>query len=190
MDDAWSAFGQWRGAPLTAEVDVGPNGLEIALDGDGPAAQFINAILIEPSGQTAALDAVRARRAEWYRSHWPVVASGTRTTVIPLPAAGTRTLPARRITIAPGTGAWIRIAVAAHKTTRPMVELDAPEAGGFALPANVWAGQWRLIREGAADTVLRLTDDLLRADVEALPLGPACWRESEFSVLALAEAAA
>ncbi len=169
-DDAWSAFGQRRGGPLTAEVDAGPNGLEIALDGDGPAAQFINAILIEPSGQTAALDAVRARRAEWYRSHWPVVASGTAASGMSLPATGTRTLPARRVTIAPGTGARITIAVAAQETTRPTVELDAPEAGGFALRANVWAGQWRLTRAGAADTVLRLTDDLLRADVEALPL--------------------
>jgi hypothetical protein len=171
-DDAWSAFGQWRGAPVTAEVDVGPNGLEIALDGDGPAAQFINAILIEPSGQTAALDAVRARRAEWYRSHWPVVASGTRATGILLPAAGTRTLPTRRVTIAPGAGARITIAVAARQTTRPVIMLDAPQAGGFTLRANAWAGQWRLNREGAADTVLRLTDDLLRADVETLPLGP------------------
>jgi len=89
-----------------------------------------------------------------------------------MPASGTHTLPERRVTLAPGTGARITLAVRGGATAHPQVALDAPETGGVALRARIWAGQWRLTREGAADTVLRLTDDLLRADVEALRLGP------------------
>jgi hypothetical protein len=169
-DDAWSAFGQWRGARVSTEVEVGSNGVEIALAGDGPAARFINAVVIEPAWQRAGFDAVRARRAEWYRSHWPVVAPKETVDAIDLAADGMHMLAPRRLTIAPGTGTRITLAVRAHATARPRIELDAPRADGTALPANLWAGQWRLTRKGAADTVLRLTDDLLRADVEALPL--------------------
>jgi len=171
-DDAWSAFGQWRGGRVSTEVEVGPRGVEIALTGDGPAARFINAVLIEPAGQRAALDAVRARRAEWYRAHWPVVATKEAARAIEIPANGTHALAPRRLTLAPGTGARMTLALRAHAPTRPRIELDAPTADGTALQANLWAGQWRLTRNGAADTVLRLTDDLLRADAEALPLEP------------------
>jgi len=74
--------------------------------------------------------------------------------------------------------------VTAPEAGRPEVALDAPVADGTALRAHVWAGQWRLTREGAADTVLRLSDDLLRADVESLPLGPERARTYEIWVQA------
>ncbi len=169
-DDAWSAFGRWRGAPFIMDVDVAADGIMIALDGDGPAAQFINAVLIEQSGQRGAVDAVQAQRAQWYRAQWPVIAPRQPANAIVMPAQQTRTLPERRVILAPGTGVRITLAVRGGATNQPRVALDAPETGGVALQARIWAGQWRLAREGAADTVLRLNDDLLRADAEALPL--------------------
>ena len=171
-DDAWSAFGRLRGNRITTEVEVGAQGVEITLGGDSPAAQFINAVLIEPAGQQAAEDAVRVARAEWYRAHWPVVASSETTAAIDLGTGDMRKLAPQHITLAPGTGERITLRLRTPETTLPEIALVPPETDGVALSANIWAGQWRLTREGAADTVLRLTDNLLRADVEALPLGP------------------
>ncbi len=172
QDDAWTAFGRWRGQPHTVEVEVGAKGVEIALSGDGPAAQVINAVLIEPAGQGAALEAVLMQRAAWYREHWPVIAPEPLDADAQIPATGQATLPPRRLILAPGSGGRITLALSAAQETMPDIALTPPAREETTLPARLWAGQWRVTRLNAAETLLRLSDTLLRSNASALPLAP------------------
>lgn len=162
-DDAWTAYGQKRGGLVSFETPVGPDGIVIELAGDSPAATFVNAIVVEPAGQTAARDEAEARRAAWYRNTWPVVSAKE--------AAAVPETHRLRATAAPGSGVHIAASVkASADVDQPDVKLNSPQLGPVRLGARIWAAQRRLERQAASDTVLTLADNMLRADTSALPL--------------------
>ena len=67
------AYGRHRGDAQSGDVDIGSDGLTIEVIGVRPQLRHLAAVLIEPAGQTAALEVVQAWRADWYRSRYPVV---------------------------------------------------------------------------------------------------------------------
>ncbi|MBY0397071.1 MAG: hypothetical protein K2X91_11480, partial [Thermoleophilia bacterium] len=180
-DDAWTAYGRYRGGRVGAEVEVGPDGmLTIELAGNTAEALHLSAVVIEPAQSTAGVEAVEALRALWYRSRWPVAAAPAADAVdaFTLPADPAAFAPAPvKLTAAPGTGARARIAVRAEvPVAHPSVALAGPETA--AITGRVWAGQWRLERRYAGSTVLTLEDNMLSTDT-ARPIGPDLVRNYE-----------
>jgi hypothetical protein len=168
--DAWDYYGSKRGGPVTTEVEPQDGAITIELGGEGPAAAFLSAILIEPASQHAALDDIEARRRGWYRSIWRMGEQAPDPVpdrlVVDLDARATT--PFARVSLAPGSGARLAFALKTSQD-RPgqPVKIEFPEARAAGLEADLWAGQWRLAR--AANLLVAQTD-LLRADTAALPL--------------------
>jgi hypothetical protein len=165
-DDAWTAYGQKRGGLISFETDAGPQGIRIQFAGDSQASAFLNAITVEPAGQSAARDEAEARRAAWYRDTWPVV-----------PAAKDASQPRRpevlKASAAPGTGIHISVSLeSAILVEHPEPVIVRPALGAASLDVKVWASQRRLERGGAAGSVLTLAGNTLRADIGAMPLEP------------------
>jgi hypothetical protein len=163
-DDAWTAYGQKRGGLISFETETGPAGIRIELAGDSPAATFLNAIVVETAGQTAARDEAEARRAAWYRSTWPVAA--------PRGDPEQRTAStALSVFIAPGSGAQLpAFVLSKNAIEHPLPVLEPPSLGGTSLHTLAWAAQRRLERNGASGTTLTLGDSTLSPDLTALPL--------------------
>lgn len=172
-DDAWTAYGRHRGAPVTVEVDpTADGGVTIELAGSGPEALFLSAVLLEPAGTDAASRRVEAMRAEWYRSNWPIDAAASRPAVAPAPIAlGQPDPPPLSAFAAPGTGVRFAVAVTSDiDVAAPRVRLEPPRRDGEVLGADVWAAQVRLERRSAGDTVLALADNTLSGTPGRLPL--------------------
>jgi hypothetical protein len=175
-DDAWSAYGLQRGGRITADIDVGADGIVIELAGSGAPALYLGAVLLEPAGSAAALDFVDAQRAAWYRSVWPIVAMPDATpdaTGIPQVRIGATNNASLKATAAPDTG--LRLRLAALSTTAiatPTATIEPPALAGGQMQARIWASQQRLERRNANDTVLARGDNMLAGNVAALPLRP------------------
>ncbi len=173
-DDAWVAYGRHRGDAQSGDVDIGSDGLTIEVIGVRPQLRHLAAVLIEPAGQTAALEVVQAWRADWYRSRYPVV-QATATddqpaTPVVIEGSGQRVVDAIKSAVAPGTGVRVRLAVTSSKTVKPSVTLVAPERDGVRLSARAWAGERKLERVTPSGNLLAINDDRLVADIGQLPL--------------------
>ncbi len=161
--DAWTAYGQKRGATISFETEAGSEGIKIELAGDSPAATFLNAIVIEKAGQTAARDEAERRRAAYYRSMWPIAPSRSHISASPQTAL--------KASAAPGTGLHLTANFfSALDIPHPNIAVEPPALGRVQLGVRIWAAQTRLERTGAGDTLLTLSDNMLRADTSALPL--------------------
>lgn len=168
-DDAWSAYGRWRGDRTTLELDGGAGGLSIELFGGSAEELFVSAALVEPAEGSDAVARVEAWRADWYRSNWPIGAAAGE----PAPPVFGASMAGRRLegVAAPGSGLRLRFSVAPAQTVAaPRIVLVPPTRGGEQLGLRLWAAQRRLERRGAGDTILVLADDMLRGDPSALPL--------------------
>ena len=192
-DDAWSAYGRWRGNPVALDVDVGQDGVVIDLAGVEPSALYLSAVIIEPAASTKGIDHVQALRADWYRSTFPIGKEPVTVSDPALPvqlqasAAGEQPLAPARVSAAPGTGARLRLALTSPTLIeRPSLTLEPPALDAkvdgatpeqHQIQTRMWAGQWRL---GRADlNQLRLGDARLVADLASLPLAPATPRHYE-----------
>ena len=177
--DAWTSFGQHRGGLITAEVEVGESGIVVEQSGDSPSAMFLSAMVIEPAGQRAALDAVLEQRARWYREIWPIGPS------MPHKAAHEFAIVAEakdvahdgseplRLTLTPGTGGRAVIAVSsAEPISAPDVAIDAPKFEASSLKMQIWAAQRQLDRVNVSSNLLALKDERLRATVRRFPIMP------------------
>jgi hypothetical protein len=173
-DDAWSAYGRHRGGRVAADVDVGADGIVIELAGADPEALYLGAVLIEPAGTTEASDFVEGQRADWYRSVWPIVAATKTEGVPPVEfRIGQLAGDGLKATAAPGTGARLRLSVVSDGgITAPIAAVEPPTLGEGRIPGRIWAGQRRLERRNANDTVLSLGDSMLTPATTALPLRP------------------
>jgi hypothetical protein len=169
-DDAWSAFGRHRGGRITADVEVGADGIVIELAGSGPEALYLGAVLVEPVGTTAALDFVEAQRAEWYRSVWPIVVAPS-VRVMPQVRIGSVAGSVLKATAAPGSGLRLQLSVISDNViSAPVAMIEPPTQAGVAMTGRLWASQRRLERRNANDTSLTLGDTMLAGNASKLPL--------------------
>ncbi len=183
-DDAYTAYGAFRGEPRSAQVPVGSEGLRIELGGDTNAATYISAILIEPAvGGGAAERAVEEARSEWYREFWRLDPSWRESAGADAPMAATLTIapsgafeitgpdgaPTGRVraAVAPGTGVRVTIEAVSEAQTDASARIVAPSFGAVELEGMLWTGHWRLERRLPGDTILSLADNTL------LPTGAA-----------------
>jgi hypothetical protein len=167
-DDAWTAYGRWRGNERTTEVNVGNDGIVIELSGRGPDALFLAAVLVEPVGSNSGFAQVQEMRASWYRTNFPVAKPAEdRGPSIPVRLSwgsgdGAPAGPLR-MTAAPDTGTRIRLAVTSDlPLASPKISIEAPSRDSRALEAKVWAAEKRL---ELGDGVLMLGDNRLIADL-------------------------
>jgi hypothetical protein len=73
LDSAWAAFGSLRGGRLDAVIDVVDGAATIELAGDGAAATYLAAVLLQPDdGSPSAADAVDQERGRRFDADWPV----------------------------------------------------------------------------------------------------------------------
>lgn len=183
-DDAWTAYGRWRGFPVSIETAPGPHGIVIELEKHDEGSQFVSAVLIEPAGSSSAYTAVETWRAEWYQSNFRVDSTRPENShirpqfTLPDPPQVPPTALALRATSAPGQGVRLTITLKADREiSRPRIKIDPPRYSGTQLPTMLWAGKRRLELDG---TLLRLTDNMLIAEAESLPLAPSEPRTYEF----------
>lgn len=194
-DTPWTAFGRFRGEPVSGVVELTDGRLAIEFFGDEPAARHVAGVLIEPildetPDAQPARAAVDALRQEWYEQNYRVAdpapaADGAGVSAAIDVASGTVALTDRRgaaidavrAVAAPGSGARVAIVATAddaiaEPTPRlaPFAAADGETAPGVG--ARFWTGRWRLTRTDAASTLLRLTDEMLDADPRGLAVGP------------------
>ena len=182
-DDAWTAYGRWRGNQAAIDVDGVKNEVVIELAGGEPNALFVNAVLLEridastpplQSGKPSAAQAfVNGQRARWYRERFPVAeakASDDDVTMVALIRSDVTALPVLKLRAAPDTGVGAVLAVTTDAAiAKPQLSLVPPKRGTLVLPARLWAGQRTLERD---ESVLRLGDNRLLADTASLALSP------------------
>lgn len=169
--DSWEAYGRLRGGLITAEVNVGENGLTIELAGESPVSTFVSAILVEPAGQREALDATQARRARWFRAMWRVADHAPEPAPVFELSSKAATVPPIRVTVAQGAGASFAFDVrSAVNVQAPDVRIDAPAHPGGAIRVDLWAAQRRLDRRDVSLNLLRPDSSMLRGEFSALPL--------------------
>ncbi|MGA8169938.1 MAG: hypothetical protein WB816_03765 [Methylocystis sp.] len=173
-DDAWNAYGRYRGGLISAEVEVGDDGVSIEFAGDTPAATFLSAAVIEPAERTAAREMVEAARRAWIDSNFPVRGGAEieRDNVavfdVDNPSA---VVPPVRVTLTPGSGARAKFALrSATLVEHPDIAVRVPSAHGRALEAEIYAAQQRLERQGAGSRLLTREARLLRGEPGALPI--------------------
>jgi hypothetical protein len=175
--DAWRAFGRRRGGELTAIVEATDNAVVIDLDANEPSGRFLSAVLLAPVDDGTALASVNARRADWYRSNWPVLGDDTQTRdddIVPifLDQAPTHPQPTLSLKLAPGTGERLRLLVNdIGPDTIAKVHLETPESDRQRLSVSIWAARERLERRRAQDSFLTRTDNFLDgvASISASP---------------------
>lgn len=178
-DDAWSAFGRLRGDVLSVDIVVGDDGVEVALSGAERVDGLLNAVLIEPlrsptgASETAARRAVDETRADWYRSHFPVLPqnSGEVAGGEPVTVSMASNMPNNNNVIkrraAADTGIGIQLDVTSDADVeRPQVSVEFGP-GDEGLRGQVWSAAWRLERSG---TTLQRANNHLVAEAERLPL--------------------
>jgi hypothetical protein len=178
-DDAWTAYGRWRGNPRSVEVPVGTEGILIGLAGAEPNALFLSAVMVEPAGSARGFEHVQGLRAQWYRTTWPIgppVATDAEDVPVAEVDSSLATASANAplaAAAAPGTGVRLGLSV---QTDRPVVaprlRIEPPRLGAGALQVRAWAGQRRLERRYAGDTALAFGDNRLVAATGTLPLRP------------------
>lgn len=173
-DDAWSAYGRWRGGLVSSIVDVVDDAIVIELAGDGAAALHLAAVVVEPETSDAGVAHVNAWRARWYRQTWPIVMApqlpADRMVEVTL-SAGDVTVPPLVTTAAPGTAVRFHFSVRSDRDiAAPKVVSQPPSHGSQTTRLRVWAAQWRLERRRASDTTLTLGDNMLVGNAEELPL--------------------
>ena len=189
----WPEFGQHRGGLVSAEVDVGYDGINIEQLGDSPAALFLSAALVEPAGQRAALDQVLKNRAQWYAENFALGADENQkpANYIEVEALNTQALntqalntqaskPRLKLTLAPNTGArgsisvHTKIGIAAPELSlvTPETLIPGPKLGTPSLPFRIWAAQRQLDRTNAGSNLLVVKDERLRTQLRKFPIKP------------------
>ena len=174
-DDAWTAFGRFRGGLVSQDIEVGGDGITIELAGDEAASTFLSAVVIEPAGSSAALDSVNEARRRWMIENFPVW-QASETSVVTAPiftresdAASTPV----KTTVTSGSGARLSFAVSGGPKGRaPEIEVEAPKLGDAQLELALYAAQRRLDRVGADSNLLIRTATLLRGDPSSLRIMP------------------
>jgi hypothetical protein len=178
---AWEAFGQHRGGLVSAEVDVGDDGINIEQLGDSPAALFLSAALVEPAGQRAGLDLVLKNRAAWYSENFALGADSLQQVANHVDVETSATplnKPKLKLTLAPNSGARASISVSSSQLiATPQISIITPETlipgpkiGSPSLPLRIWAAQRQLDRTNAGSNLLVVKDERLRSQINKFPI--------------------
>ena len=171
-DDAWSAYGAFRGDLLSQEIEVGDEGVTIELAGEGAAATYLAAAVIEPAGQSAARDAVQSARRRFLVENFPVLPQRAAPAGPVFAASPAKSPPPLRATLARGSGARLSFAIGGGGFKgAPKITLDAPSRDGMALNLDLYARQPQLRRLAAGSNLLERRIDFLRGDPESLAVG-------------------
>ncbi|GLI94923.1 hypothetical protein [Methylocystis echinoides] len=175
-EDAWTAYGRYRGGLLSADIDVAETGVDIEFAGDG-ASTFVSAATLEPAGRTSARDLVEAERRVWMTGNFPVDATQTGAGYFDGPTYDLDALSASvdplKVTLTPGSGARATFLLRSSRHMgSPLVEIDLPIPAADGLSSDIFVAQQRLERTGAGSHLLRRTARMLRGDPSALPIVP------------------
>ena len=169
-DDAWTALGRYRGGLVSGDVDVGDDGVTIELAGEGAESTYLSAVVIEPVGQSAGLEAVEAARRQWMVENFPVMPERKGESAPVFGETSSAATPLA-VAVAPGSGARIAFAVGGPSLSgKPAVSIDEPALDGQALNLDLYAAQRRLERTATDSTLLTRTDRLLRGDPASLAI--------------------
>jgi hypothetical protein len=170
--DSWQTYGRHRGGLITADVDTHDGNIVIEFAGDSPVATFVSAVLIEPAGQRASLDAVEKARAAWFRAAWPIAAATGEDQDGPVIELNEHTkAQPQTVSLAPGTGAPFVFSIRPDfDAPHPAVAVVAPISNGKTLELTLRAAQWRLERRSTGGNILLRRADMLRGDASALPM--------------------
>jgi hypothetical protein len=172
-DDAWTAYGRYRGGLVSADVDVGDDGLTIELAGDGAPSTYLSAVVIEPEGRTTAVAAVDAARRQWMVENFPVLPT-PKAPSVPTFGSGVASSPGPiEVTLARGTGGRLAFAVQGSSVDEyPKIAIAAPALDGAKLDLGLYASQQRLERTSTDSSLLERTGDFMRGEPESLPIRP------------------
>ena len=154
--DGWQTYGRRRGGQVTAQVDVGSDGITIELAGDTPAATFLSAVLVEPAGAASALAMVTAQRREWFNNAWPVAPERRTAPPAELP-------PQFDVTLAPGTGHRLQFELSDPTFPPPEVVFELPDAAKGSFELRHWIAEPRLDRTSTGTNLLQPSYRLLRS---------------------------
>ena len=172
-DDAWTAYGRFRGGVVSEDVEVGDAGITIELAGDDAPSTFLSAVTIEPAGASKALDAVNAARRQWMTENFPVwTPQDASPSAIPSFTIGApEPREPLKATVARGTGARLTFSVGGGRTSgAPVIAIEAPTLDDVRLDLGLYAAQRRLERIGADSNLLQRTANQLRGDPASLPI--------------------
>jgi hypothetical protein len=169
--DPWAVFGARRGGLVTTEIEVSDGQLSVELAGEGADATYLAAILVEPAGQRAALNAILAARQERFTERWPVnpapypeiaASPGIRSEngLTPRPVAAGEIA---------SLDVWVRVP---WEDRHPSVQLAAPIRQGKSIPSSLRWGQWRYYRRDPQTPALDARADHLRGDIDRMTLRP------------------
>ncbi|MCW5736929.1 MAG: hypothetical protein KIS73_22580 [Enhydrobacter sp.] len=169
-DDAWQTYGHKRGGRISADVDVGADGIVVELAGDTAAATFLSAIVVSPERSGIARDQIERKRRDWFNAAWPVRHGLPKHPEMPnvhLPSDGDA-IPTLHISVAAGTGGRAEFHLSSSDRVGPIsanVVFDATVQ--HRLSVDLWSAELKLVRESTGGNLLVASDRQLRAGVRA-----------------------
>jgi hypothetical protein len=179
---AWQEFGQHRGGLVSAEIDVGDDGINVEQLGDSPAALFLSAMLVEPAGQRAALDLVLKNRAAWYAENFALGPDSPQQVAnhVDVSTAPQANKSKLKLTLTPNSGARASISIHTRdgiaspqmSIITPETLIPGPKLGSPSLPLRIWAAQRQLDRTNAGSNLLVIKDERLRSQIGKFPIKP------------------
>ncbi|HLZ65321.1 MAG TPA: hypothetical protein VKQ29_03765 [Aliidongia sp.] len=186
--DPWALFGRRRGGLVSINVPVTDGRITIEQSGDGLEATFLSAVLVEPASDGyKALQAVQAARRERFLERWPVagldkggpVPAGLSIGLLQPdgiarpgwrpPEVQAEVVP-RRAVARGGLVSLDFMALTADEAKQATVTVHAATLGNRELFTEMRWGQWRYTRPDPSSTILEVTADHLRGDMEAMGL--------------------
>jgi hypothetical protein len=164
----WKDYGERRGGRLVIPVNVGDDGVMIELAGAGAHSTFLSALILEEGDQASASLFVEKERERLFNAFWRV---RTEADAFPKTIFNLNTPKQETITLklAKGEAERVEFSVVADKHVLPKIEIIEDDG----LKVQIWAGQRRLVRQAANDTILDYTTGFWRADTSKWELSPA-----------------
>ena len=173
-DNAWTAFGQYRGNLVSKIVEVKDGNLNVTLDGDRSGSFYLSAIVVEPENSRVGLDFAQDFRRNWYVNNWPVASPKLASAPLAHPVRLTRANATRKpIRVTSAADAAVRISVSVStdvEVRQPKVTVSAPSRGSVSLPVKIWSGIRKFSRPQGFNTTLSRSDDFLMSDVGSWPI--------------------
>ena len=175
--DPWLLFGSRRGGLLTFPLQVTNGRLVLELSGDGAVARYLAGILAEPGTNKTVLAEVLLKRKNQFMQTWRFVDSDIRQQtkrlkwLEPATAGGGGQGTVQTYQVAPGTSVTMDFFLLAPRDdARPLLVFQPPNRQGVHSVGEIRFGHWRFERPNASATLMVLTQNHLRGDLEQLRL--------------------
>jgi hypothetical protein len=161
----WKDYGERRGGRIVIPLTVGQDGVTIEMAGEGAQSTFLSALILEEGDDAKASRFVESERERLFNALWRVRTSDDAFPSLKV-SMNTAVQNPIKLTLAKGEATRLELSVISDETVKPTLEIS----GGFAVKA--FAGQRRLVRKAANDTLLDYTVGFWRGDVSAWDLSP------------------